>query len=132
MPYTITDKDIGMAQRYVRFVCRKYGVTRCQDIEECEGRAMLALVRAAGRYRGERGASFKTYVSRRLWGSVVDYLRHLKYLSVEISETDLLSRQIPLHHGSLEFVTLSGFDRIPERARRTAYRGYRAGKCRPS
>lgn len=132
MAYAITDKDIGMAQRYVRFVCRKYGVRRWQDVEECEGRAMCALVMAAGRYRGDRGASFRTYVSRRLWGSVIDYLRKLKSQSVEISETDLILQQIQLHPGSKEYVTLDGLERTPGLGRRTAYRGSRAGKCKPS
>ena len=132
MPHTISDQDIEAARKYVRLVCVKCKVWRDQDREEIEGRAMLALVQAAGRYRGDRGASFKTFVSRRLWGSVIDYLRHLKYLSAEICETDLLWHRIPLHHGSREYVTLNGLDRIPERAPRTAYRDSRAGKCRPS
>ena len=87
--YQLTDEDIKEALNYVRWVCRRYDIRRCQDIEECESRAMLNLVMAAGRYRGDRGATFKTYVRQRLWGTVIDYLRYLKRLSVEIGDDEL-------------------------------------------
>jgi len=123
--YALTPTDIKDAKKYVRWVCQRYGVVRWQDIEEIENLAMLNMLMATGRYRGDGGATFITYVRKRLWGTVVDYLRYLKKLSVEICETDLQSRRISLHNGSQEFAMLNGLSQIPEQEPKPRYSAYK-------
>ena len=45
------------------------------DVEDLIQAGMLGLIEAAGRYRGEQGASFETYASIRMRGAMLDELR---------------------------------------------------------
>ncbi len=45
------------------------------DVEDLIQAGMLGLIEAAGKYRGEQGASFETYSSIRIRGAMLDELR---------------------------------------------------------
>ena len=50
------------------------------DVEDLIQAGMLGLIEAAGKYRGEQGASFETYASIRMRGAMLDELRRTDWV----------------------------------------------------
>lgn len=63
------------------------------DVDDLIQAGMLGLLEAAGRYTGERGASFETYAGIRIRGAMLDELRRTDWAprSVHRSVRDLVS-----------------------------------------
>jgi RNA polymerase sigma factor FliA len=63
--------------RFARAVAARSIDPRCRgaDREDLIAWGLVGLVQAAGRYRGDRGASFGAYAARRVRGQVLDALR---------------------------------------------------------
>ncbi|MEE4296396.1 MAG: RNA polymerase sigma factor FliA [Wenzhouxiangella sp.] len=62
------------------------------DVEDLIQAGMLGLIEAAGKYRGEQGASFETYASIRMRGAMLDELRRTDWVprSVHRSIRDMV------------------------------------------
>jgi RNA polymerase sigma factor (sigma-70 family) len=50
------------------------------EIDDLIGAGYLGLCKAAKLYRAARGASFATYATKRVWGSMVDWLRKMDHI----------------------------------------------------
>ncbi|MFP4208659.1 MAG: RNA polymerase sigma factor FliA [Wenzhouxiangella sp.] len=50
------------------------------DVDDLIQAGMLGLIEAAGKYRGEQGASFETYASIRMRGAMLDELRRTDWV----------------------------------------------------
>lgn len=98
MDHTLTKVNVDDYLDYVKdIVTRKYGRIS-NELEDLIAIGYLALTKAVKTYRDDKGASFKTYLSIRVMGDIVDYFRRsphktnkkLKKYCVQVVQSSLL------------------------------------------
>lgn len=55
----------------------KASLPACVELEDMIGAGNLGLCQAARNYDARRRCSFRTYATRRIWGAIMDWLRHM-------------------------------------------------------
>lgn len=64
------------------FAALPQAVKRSVGLDDLVSSGNLALCQCATRYDALKGAEFKTYASKRLWGAMQDYLREIDPVSI--------------------------------------------------
>lgn len=68
-------KHFNYAKGMAVNICLSIGIQDPWVIQDCKSEAIEALIRCVDNYDESRGASMKTYISKRLKGAVIDYFR---------------------------------------------------------
>lgn len=86
---TLIENHIPMVKHLARhFSCRLPPVVQLDDLIQA---GMIGLIEAAKHYQGDKGASFATYASIRIKGSILDEIRRQDWVPRSVYK---LSRQI--------------------------------------
>lgn len=75
--HKITQADLELVHKLARF--KKGKVPPHVELDDLVGAGMLGLVDAANRYKQTPGATFRTYAALRIKGSIIDYLRSVRW-----------------------------------------------------
>ena len=89
MADVMTPEEIVIfARRLTYKMHRKGHIPGCVELEDLVQATVLAALRAQKRYRGENGASLKTYMAHRIIGTVKDEVERLMRTQADVSLDD--------------------------------------------
>ncbi len=77
-PESLVEQYAGLVRRIAYHLAGR--LPDSVDVEDLIQAGMLGLIEAAGKYNGERGASFETYASIRMRGAMLDELRRTDWV----------------------------------------------------